>query len=260
MGTLHFLDVGCADASVIISDAATFLVDCQGIGDYPHLLPKSRRIRGVFMTHQHSDHYSGLDYLRKNEHSIDFLIYSPYERRYNDASVTLDEWNEFNDYRDYFVGRGTELRTPFKQEEGSGPWKEPFWQAEKGLRFWILGPEKGVASSESRELHDACLVVRADLGARICTFTGDASDANLVSVASGIDNICGDILHASHHGSIEGASLAFLKKCSPKWTVISTASGKYPNVPHPAALQRYKENSSEGVWRTDVDGSGEIKF
>jgi len=34
MGTLHFLDVGCADATVIITDTATFLVDCQGIGGY----------------------------------------------------------------------------------------------------------------------------------------------------------------------------------------------------------------------------------
>ncbi|MGA9061340.1 MAG: MBL fold metallo-hydrolase [Terracidiphilus sp.] len=260
MGTLHFLDVGCADASVIISDTATYLVDCQNIGDYPHVLPENKRIRGVFMTHQHSDHYSGLDFLRKNGYAIDFLIYSPYERRYNDASVTIDEWNEFNDYRDYFVGRGTELRTPFKQEEPPGPWKKPFWPAEEGVKFWMLGPEVGIARSQTRELHDACLVIRADLGARICTFTGDASDANLGAVAAGIDNICGDLLHASHHGSLQGADLGFIKKCNAKYTVISTASGEHENVPHPTALQRYRENSSRQVWRTDVDGSGHITF
>ena len=259
MGTLHFLDVGCADASVIITDTATFLVDCQNIGEYPSLLPRSKKIRGVFMTHQHSDHYSGLDYLRENGYSIDFLIYSPYERRYGDVSVTIDEWNEFNDFRDYFVGRGTQLRAPYKQE-GVGPWKEPFWPAERGLKFWILGPDKGVACGETRKLHDACLVIRADLGARICTFTGDASDANLGAVAMGVDNICGDILHASHHGSIEGANLDFIEKCNAKWTVISTASGRHPNVPHPIALRRYMDNSAEGAWRTDVDGSGKITF
>jgi glyoxylase-like metal-dependent hydrolase (beta-lactamase superfamily II) len=64
MGSLHCLNVGCADASVIITDTATFLVDCHNIGDHSNLLPSNKTLRGVFITHQHSDHYSGLGYLR----------------------------------------------------------------------------------------------------------------------------------------------------------------------------------------------------
>lgn len=89
----------------------------------------------------------------------------------------------------------------------------------------MLGPEKSTATSETRELHDACLVFRADMEKRKCTFTGDASDANLAGVAT-INHICDDILHASHHASLQGANLEFVKKYNAQYTLISTASGK----------------------------------
>jgi beta-lactamase superfamily II metal-dependent hydrolase len=254
MSTLHHLNVGCGDASVIRTSNETFLVDCHNIGDFPHLLPSSRRLRGVFVTHQHSDHYSGLQYLRDHGYTIECLIYSPYERRYGDNSVTIEEWNEFNAHRDYFSGRGTKLYTPFRQDS----WETPFWQVD-GLKFWMLGPSKSVATSEARELHDACLVLRADLGARRCTFTGDASDTDLKDVAT-INHICDDILHASHHGSLNGAELSFIEKCSADFTVVSTQSGVHENVPHPTALRRYQNHTRTRVYRTDGDGTIEWKF
>jgi beta-lactamase superfamily II metal-dependent hydrolase len=201
------------------------------------------------MTHQHSDHYSGLGYLKDEGYTIEYLIYSPYDRRYGDGSVTVEEWNEFNSYRDYFKKNGTRLYTPYRQDS----WDKPYWSPD-GLKFWMLGPKESTATSQTRELHDACLVFRADMGKLQCTFTGDASDANLADVAT-IDHICDDVLHASHHASLQGANLDFVKKCNARWTVISTASGKYDNVPHPSAIKRYTDNSSEGVWRTDVKGS-----
>ena len=121
MGKLHHLNVGCADASLFDADR-TFLVDCHRIDEHAHLLPSNKRLRGVFITHQHSDHYSGLEYLRKNGYTIDFLIYSPYQRRSGDASVTLEEWTEFASHRDYFEKKGSELRAPFKQDSFDKPW------------------------------------------------------------------------------------------------------------------------------------------
>jgi len=254
MGSLHCLNVGCADASVIITATATFLVDCHNIGDYSHLLPASKRLRAVFITHQHFDHYSGLEYLRDQGYAIEYLIYSPYDRRYGDGSVTLEEWDEFNTLRDYFKGNGAKLYAPYKQDS----WDKPYWSVD-GLKFWMLGPEKSTATSQTRELHDACLVFRADMGKRKCTFTGDASDANLSGVAT-INHICDDILHASHHASLDGANLEFIKKCGAQYTLISTASGRYENVPHPTALKRYEDNTAHDVKRTDVDGSWKWTF
>jgi beta-lactamase superfamily II metal-dependent hydrolase len=246
MGTLHCQNVGCADLSVIVTNNFTFLVDCCDVEKNSHLLPRTKEIRAVFVTHQHRDHFSGLDYLRRKGYSIGCLIYAPYDRRYGDRSVTLDEWQEFEDHRDYFESRGTALRAPHRQPS----WEVPYWRID-GISFWMLGPFQDLACSDTRELHDACLVFRADLGKRRCTFTGDASDCSLNRIAHTTTNICNDILHASHHGSINGADLDFIKKCNISYTVISTACGRYDNVPNSVALARYQSHSKCKVYRTD---------
>jgi beta-lactamase superfamily II metal-dependent hydrolase len=255
MGTLRCLNVGCADASILTTDTATFLVDCHNISEFSEFLPLNKTLRGVFVTHQHSDHHMGLEFLRDAGYAIQYLIYSPYERRFDDNSVTIEEWNEFRDYKDYFSSKGTKLYPAYRQED----WKTPYWSTD-GLKFWMLGPERNIATSDTRKLHDASMVFRADLGERKCTFTGDASDANLNYIANNTTNICGDILHASHHGSMEGADLDFVKACNAQYTLISTASGKYDNVPHPTALKRYADNTVHNVVRTDVDGTWQWTF
>jgi beta-lactamase superfamily II metal-dependent hydrolase len=246
---MYHLKVGCAAASIISTDG-TFLVDCHNIHEHSHLLPTDKRLRGVFITHQHHDHYSGLEYLRKKGYVIDCLIYSPYERRYGDNSVTVEEWNEFKSHREYFEGQGTKTYAPYRQ----GSFDKPWWDT-NGVQYWIVGPAQSVATSDTRELHDGCLVIRATIGKRICCFTGDASDTNLNYVARNTNNYCNDILRASHHGSLNGADLDFIKGASAQYTVISTEPGVYDNIPHPTALKRYQDNTAKTVYRTDAFGT-----
>lgn len=247
---MHHLNVGCADCTVIKASGSTILIDCASIGDYSTLLPADKNLKSVFITHQHYDHFDGLGYLKENGYLIEYLIYSPYERRYNDNSVEYHEWQDFNNYRDYFERRGAKTYAPFRQVSFDKPW----WKVD-GIQFFILGPASHIAKSDTRELHDACLVVHVKLGNRKCLFTGDASDTNLKYIADNTSHICDDILHASHHGSINGAELSFVKACNADYTIVSTKSGVHDNVPHATAMQRYRDNTKNRVYRTDQDGS-----
>ncbi len=126
----------------------------------------------------------------------------------------------------------------------------------------MLGPDCHIAKRRTREIHDACLVFQGHMGQgqRKCLFTGDASDTNLANVANNTTHICDDILHASHHGSLNGAELSFIKKCNPTYTVISTKTGVHENLPHPTALSRYKNHTQGKVYRTDTSGTVTWQF
>lgn len=257
MVEMKFLSVGCGDTTVIITTNDTILIDCYKIDEHTEYLPANKVIKALFITHQHYDHFDGMEYLKDNGYSIEYLIYSPYSRRNNDNSVEYDEWRKFQNLASHFEKKGSKVYKPYRQDSFEKPW----WTV-SGLQIWMLGPNEKIASSATRELHDACLVfmVKNKSTGNKCCFTGDASDKNLNWIANNTTNYCNDTLHASHHGSINGADLEFIKNANIKDTIISTKSGTYQNVPHPTALKRYRDNSSNKVFRTDVDGTLTWKF
>jgi len=249
MGRIHFCKVGCGDCTVIQGASHTFLIDCYGIEKHASLLPASKSLRGVFITHQHTDHFAGMEYLKNNGYSIDCLIYSPYERRYNDNSVTYDEWKDFERLRDHFVNKGTKTWTPYRQDDVS----KTFWDID-GISFRILAPFKDLAQSDTREIHDACLVVHVTAGSQKFLVCGDASDSSLNKLAKNTTNYCNGVLRCSHHGSDNNADLDFVKGANANYTMVSTEAGVYPNVPGATAMQRYRSHTKQAVYRTDTDG------
>ncbi len=250
MGVIYFLNVGCADTTIIKSNGDTIMIDCHKIEDYKSLLPTSKKIRALFITHQHYDHFLGMEYLKDSSYSIDYLIYSPYERRNNDNSIEYDEWKTFNQFVKYFENNGTKIYKPFRQEK----FDKPYWETSL-LKIWMIGPYKDIATRSTRNIHDASLVIRIDGENYKCCFTGDASDDSLNKIAKDTTHYCDDILHASHHGSINGSDLDFIKKANCNYTIVSTKSGVYDNIPHETALQRYRNNTKYDTIRTDIKGT-----
>lgn len=255
MAKLICLNVGCADTSIIQVDYEIIMVDCYDGLTFQPYLPINKNIKALFITHQHRDHFQGMKYLIENNYSVEYLIYSPYQRRYNDNSVEYDEWQEFLAYKEIFEKKGTKIYAPYRQDNFDKPWWEVL-----GMKIWLIGPEKNIAKSDTREIHDASLVIHTKLNSRRCLFAGDASDKSLKYVADNTTNICNDVLHASHHGSINGADLGFIKKANAKHTVISTKTGVHDSIPHPTALQRYQAHTMYEVYRTDKSGTLTFDF
>lgn len=256
MGNFRCLSVGCGDTSIIDDGKKFCMVDCYSPDDFKQYLPKDKIIHALFITHHHYDHFKGMDYLLKNKYTVNNIVYSPYERRYNDHSVARDEYNELKNYISDFKKKGAKTYSPFRQTSFDKPW----WKINDNLKVWMIGPFKDIATSDTRELHDASLVFKFEMGKRKCLFTGDASDKSLIKINNNTNHHCDDILHCSHHGSINGADLDFIKGCKAEYTVVSTKSGVHDNVPHQTALQRYRNNTEHEVYRTDVSGNLRFSF
>jgi beta-lactamase superfamily II metal-dependent hydrolase len=250
LATLVDLSVGCANCAVLRSGDSCLIVDCSGIAAHARELPASRHIDALIVTHQHYDHFDGLGYLYEQGFSIGLLLYSPYIPRKDEGSVASDEWESFEELKALFAQRGSELAAPYGR-----PGLVPPFRTVGDMDMAILGPPESLARSESRSIHDACLVVLVSTKSSRVIFAGDASAASLEWIARSSSDFACDVLHASHHGGAEGAVEAFVRGASPRTTVVSTASGVYPELPSAAALSLYAAHTRGRVLRTDIEGN-----
>ena len=79
-------------------------------------------------------------------------------------------------------------------------------------------------------------------------------------IAKNTQHYCDDILHASHHGSLNGADPEFIKNCNADYTIVSTKSGVHDSIPDPTAMRLYELYSNYPVHRTDKKGTKDIEF
>lgn len=245
----YFLKVGCADCTVMHLSGKVVMVDCRqgntlnGEEDILDYIPK-KKVDVLIITHQHYDHFDGMRALIDNDIEVGEIWESNYSRRYNDQSVEYDEWQSYQNLRDKL---GAKIYHPTRSTDD--------YDKIGGASFQILSPKKNINDYDTREIHDASLVFTVRKGSMDIIFAGDASDWALEEVTNHFDLKSRHILHASHHGSINGAYLGFIKKISPNYTIVSTKSGVHDNVPHATALQRYRNHTKKAVRRTDVDGT-----
>lgn len=251
----HFLNVGLADCTIFEMDNDLVMIDCgyrrigAGVSKPTNILYYLKHVIGnayidlLVISHPHHDHYLGIEDLVGNVIVARFWG-SPYQRQRDDNSLATDEWNEYSKLVQKLVPDVGKRVTLTKGQSATY----------SGCTFHVLGPRNEVNSSPTRECHDASLVVWVGTPANNFIVCGDASDSELDLVRA--DWKLGDcqVLRASHHGSINGANLAFIKAVDPRDTIISTKSGIIDNIPHSTALQQYKDHSTN-VFRTDVSGT-----
>jgi len=249
----HFLNVGCADCTIFEIGDDIVVIDCgyrrvgTGISKQTNIYNYLKHIIGktyidlLIISHPHHDHYLGMEELIGRVTVAEFWG-SPYQRRHGDNSLSADDWNEYCRLKERLVSNNRFTCTKGVEKTFSN------------CKVLVLGPRESVNANETRECHDANLVIWVFSPANNFLICGDASDSELEQIRIGWNLADCTVLRASHHGSKNGANLEFIKAVSPRDTIISTQSGIFNNVPSNTALQRYK-NYSQKVFRTDVDGT-----
>lgn len=229
--SIHFIDVGQADAALIECDEHYMLIDGGNKADSNviySVLKKAAvpKLDIVVGTHAHEDHIGGL----------------PGAFNYTSADITLSpvtsyDSNAFDDFAKYASQKGGGITVPSVGDTYSLG----------SSSVTILGVNGG------SDTNDTSIVLRIDYGETSFLFTGDAEyDAEKRILNSGA-NLSATVLKVGHHGSDTSTNYTFLREIMPQYAVISVGEDNSYGHPTEATLSRLRDAEVK-VFRTDLQG------
>ena len=254
--SVHYLDVGQADATLILCGDSALLIDGGNQEDAPFVLEYLRQqgvghLDYILCTHAHEDHCGGLAQIVRQEADKGTQVLAPQE----DA----DNWF-FHDFASAAKAQGCAVRVP--------SFGETFRVGEAAAQ--IVGPVRPAAEilrDEFALVNKTSLIVRVEYGDCAFLFCGDAqwqeeqevleaartgggaetADRQAVSIEA-------DVLKPGHHGSANGTSYSFLMEVNPSYAVISCGTGNEFGHPHDDTLDKLAE-AGVSLYRTDLQGT-----
>ncbi|MEN8263391.1 MAG: ComEC/Rec2 family competence protein [Nitrospirota bacterium] len=239
-----FLDVGQGDAAVIeLPDGKVMLID-GGINEpdmgrrviAPYLWSEGiRKLDYMVLSHPHSDHFGGLDYIVEN-----FDV----GEVWSNGRAVYEVGGFFRKISDRDIPYKTLSRGDFLERDNYSvhvfhPYDE-----------FYASSARGAVSGQNSD----SLVLKIESGDMSVLFTGDIemeAEDNLVHLSEWIES---DIIKVPHHGSSTSSSREFISAVNPEIAVISAGRNNPFKHPHKETLARYR---TEGVRliRTDIDGA-----
>ena len=229
---IHFIDVGQADAALVICDGKTMLIDGGNKEDsnliYSYLKKQNiSYLDYVVCTHAHEDHVGGLSgALTAADAGV---VFSP---------VTQYDSNAFSDFVKKANDRGRKLTVPSAGDRftlGSAT-------------VTVLGPVK-----EYEETNDTSIVLRIVYGDTSFLFTGDMESTAEADLLESGATLKSTLLKVGHHGSSTSTSYRFLREVAPKYGVISVGTDNSYGHPTESVLSRLND-ADVTLYRTDLCG------
>lgn len=234
LAEVHFIDVGQADATLIISNNETILIDTGDIETSNEVVKYIKKlgvekIDYLVLTHPHSDHIGGApevistfkigkilmpdkittsDIFEKTIDTIDIAGYS----------ITIPNQGET-----YNIGNGT---------------------------FTILTDQK---LDWKDDLNAYSLGVKVTFGENDLIFTGDIEEKGEKKILEKM-SVDAEILKIGHHGSDTSTCNDFLNAVSPEIAIISCGEGNSYGHPHSEIIKKL-ENNNILYYRTDIEGT-----
>jgi competence protein ComEC len=257
--TVRDLDVGQGDATYIHNGDSRVLIDggpdARRMGFLLDSLGLNNRTMDVvILTHQHSDHYTGLLPLFDSRRHIRIRYF--FEDKDPSAAFTLAR------LRDSVISRVQSDSLQYRSTD------DPCGDGEAmctitlrgGAMMHIMRPLAAPAKPNNRSV--AVKLVGADSASFTMWIAGDAEHAAIAHFeAAGYAVNPGmkvDVLKADHHGSCNGVTPRYLELTQPTWAVASLGAVNDYGHMHQQAKAEYR-NAGVQWYRTDQNGTVTIQ-
>lgn len=229
---VHFIDVGQADAALVICDGKTMLIDGGNAAD-SNLIFSYLKKQGithldyVIGTHAHEDHIGGIAGALQYA-SVD-TVYCP---------VSSYDSKVFNNFVKAVNNAGSSITVP---------------SASQSFRLGSASCKIIAVNTSDDDPNNTSIVMRITYGSTSFMFTGDAEAVVEQALVNRGENLQSTILKVGHHGSDSSTGYVWLRSVMPEYAVISVGAGNTYGHPTETVLSRLRDAGVK-TFRTDMQG------
>lgn len=229
--TVHFIDVGQADAAVLQCGDDTMMIDGGNVADSSLIVAYLKKLNISYIdymicTHAHEDHVGGLSAP---------LSVMPVGAIY--ASPMESDSKTYQNFKRKAAEQNTEIIHPENYES------------------FLLGSAKVeilACPDNADNLNNTSIILKVTHKNKSFLFMGDAErEEEQTLLEKGL--LKSDVLKIGHHGSDTSTSYAFLREAMPEYAVISVGKDNSYGHPTEEVLSRLRDADVQ-VYRTDLQG------
>ncbi len=237
--TVHFLDVGQGDCTLITCGEHAMLIDAgdNNMGTTVEMYLKKQNITKldyVIGTHPDADHIGGMDVVIY-KFDCDTIILPEFEKDTKTYRDVIDTINNKN----YKI-----TRPKTGQAYGLGQ-----------AQFTIISP---VSDDYGDDANNYSVGIRLVFGDTSFLLAGDAEEEAEEDMLESGEELKADVYKASHHGSKSSNTEEFMEAVRPEYAVISCGEDNTYGHPHAQTLNTFRSMGIK-VFRTDEQGAIIIK-
>ena len=235
---VHYLDVGQADAALVLCDDETMLIDGGNPGDSSLIAAYLKKhsithLDYIICSHAHDDHVGGLPGALSV--ATAGVVYAP---------KTENDIKSYQSFKSKAQAQGLAIQNPV-------PGSSIKFGSSAVDFFFFLNEDSG-------DLNNTSIVLKITYGETSFLFTGDAEREEEQDILEKNYDLSATVLKVGHHGSENSTSYVFLREIMPEYAIISV--GKENSYGHPTeeALSRLRDADVK-VYRTDLQGDIIVK-